>query len=678
MSAAAPHEPPVSARSSRRRLAWWAALIGLLAIAQSLLVWLTMNFEASRAQERVDAVATSVAAELRHRLSADARRVDGLANAAIADADWRSDVTTLMLSQRELTRIERRDPALRITAAVDSSLREPLFSALARDQLDFETDAACAAARRAHAPVYSQSYFVPLPGGLGGEVIDVCTPVTTGDRAEGFVVATVTLASLLDSVESPELARNHELSFVEGDGTRLARSGPTRGAGVFVADRVVDAPGHSLQLHVDSVAGRPDLIPNLATGLVLGLSMLLFGVVIVLARDVRKRARAESALAESLAFRKAMENSVVTGLRACDMAGRITYVNNALCDMVGFEAAELIGQSEDLYWPADRQGTRRPPGAEAMAAPGEGGGSPGHEATFVRKSGERFPVMVFEATLLDGSGQQTGWMGTVLDLSAQRKVEEVSRQQQERLQATARLATIGEMASLLSHELNQPLSAIASYATGSINLMAEAPPDSEGRELLTQAMQRIAEQAERAGRIIKSVHDFVRRREHVREAIRTDRLIDSILPLVRLQARRSGARIQVRIDTPAPSVLCDRTMVEQVLLNLTRNGIQAMDGEQPVRDPELTIEVRQHGPRQVSVSVADNGPGVAEAVAAQLFTPFFTTRAEGMGLGLNLCRTVIEQHGGALDFENLHDASGAPAGARFRFTLPSAPARVSP
>ena len=136
----------------------------------------------------------------------------------------------------------------------------------------------------------------------------------------------------------------------------------------------------------------------------------------------------------------------------------------------------------------------------------------------MRKNGERFAVMIYEAPLVDGQGRHTGWMSAVLDVSAQRRIEDLSRQQQERLQATARLATIGEMASLLSHELNQPLAAIASYASGSLNLMDQ--PDADTPALLRQAMQRVAEQAERAGRVIKSVHDFVRRREQLRESRR--------------------------------------------------------------------------------------------------------------------------------------------------------------
>jgi two-component system sensor histidine kinase DctS len=295
----------------------------------------------------------------------------------------------------------------------------------------------------------------------------------------------------------------------------------------------------------------------------------------------------------------------------------------------------------------------------------------------MRKNGERFPVMIYEAPLVDGQGRHTGWMSAALDLSAQRRFEEVARQQQDRLQATARLASVGEMASLLSHELNQPLSAIASYASGSLNLLnatdaADADSAAELKPMLGQALTRIAEQAERAGRVIKSVHDLVRRREQLHETLSAEQLFESVLPLARLYARKSGTRIELDLPAvpgaPRLRVRCDRTMVEQVLLNLARNGIQAMETTVPPTARVLTLRARQTHPRWITFTIADTGPGVAPEVAARLFTPFFTTKAEGMGLGLSLCRTVIEQHGGALDF-------GPGAGARgteFRFTLPAA------
>ncbi|MFM7506957.1 MAG: ATP-binding protein, partial [Rubrivivax sp.] len=391
-------------------------------------------------------------------------------------------------------------------------------------------------------------------------------------------------------------------------------------------------------------------------------------------------------------LRRAMEDSLPTGLRARDLRGRVTYANPAFCAMVGLTSQQLLGpagaagpgdDAADVqpYWPPEYVPEYRRRLRLRLEGQGHGPNEAreGVETVFMRSDGERFPVMVYEAPLVDGAGRQTGWMSAVVDLSAQRSVEDLSRQQQERLQASARLATVGELASLLSHELNQPLAAIASYASGSLNLMDGGLPeaDPELRPMLRQALQRIAEQADRAGRVIKSVHAFVRRRDQQHESIGAEDLFEAVLPLVRLQARKSGTRIEVRLPTGAarlPSVRCDRTMVEQVLLNLSRNGIQAMEAgtELEQRLLVLAAEPAEDG-RRVVFTVADQGPGIPPDVAARLFTPFFTTRAEGMGLGLSLCRTVAEQHGGALAF----GPGPQGRGTAFRFSLPAARAVVA-
>ncbi len=691
----APSTLTLPAEGAPRRLRHalpWVALLLLLGVAQSMLVLLTVRHETARAQEEAESVATAVATELRRELVRTVQTLQALGFSVAEAPGWRQEAAALLRQRQELRHLEHRNLGLAVQETLDSPYHPPLFSAaeglLPRESLSLEAELVCTAAGRSASPMFSRSYFVPQAGGRGLEVLDLCVPVQHNGRLTGYVVGSFALAGLLDAATTGPQARRHELSFIEGDGTRLARAGVPRGAGLYQAERVVDLPGGTLRLRADSAAGQPSLIPNVTTALVLGLSIALFGVVLMLARDVRRRALAESALAEALAFRKAMEDSLITGLRALDLKGAITYVNPAFCAMVGFSADELraaLPPALPPYWPPehvdeyllrrrsrmDADGLMRREAADRRAAR-EGRG--GFETVFMRKSGERFPVMIYEAPLVDGQGRHTGWMSAVLDVSAQRGVEELSRQQQERLQATARLATVGEMASLLSHELNQPLSAIASYATGSLNLLQDAQGRHEALPpgLLAEALGKIAEQAERAGRVIKSVHDFVRRREQQHETLGADQLLDAVLPLVRLQARKSGTRIDVDVRRNAagqvPRVRCDRTMLEQVLLNLTRNAIQAMETEAtPPAQRVLRLRVQQTHERWVGFHVVDAGPGIAADVAGQLFRPFFTTRSEGMGLGLSLCRTVVEQHGGALDF------GPAPGGhgTEFRFTLPA-------
>jgi len=651
----------------------WLVLIGLVAALLATLVWLAGRYEATQAQTQVERDLGDAVSDIRSAFTRNVQSLQALQAGSTSREIWREQAESLLRERREWVRIEWRDAALGTVVGVNSPFRAPAFERLGRGASQPEVQAACASARRFSGAAYARSYFAPQADGLGLELMEMCLPQITGGQITGYVVATYSLSEVLATLVGPGLTRNQEVAFTEADGTRLAMHGSKRrGSRVFTAQQLLDLPGNTMVLRMDAWRAAPDLFPNVLTALVTTMSIALLAVLYLLGHDTRKRLQVEQDLADALAFRKAMEDSLVTGLRARDLQGRTTYVNPAFCDMVGFSPDELLGRGSPApYWPpdlADEYSRRQ----EARLAAGHAPPREGFESVFMRKDGSRFPVLIIEAPLINASGLQTGWMSAVLDISEQRRVEELSRASQERLQATARLATVGEMASLLSHELNQPLAAISSYATGSINLLQEG--GHEQLDDIEQAVRRIAEQAERAGRVIKSVHDFVRRRDQAREAVAPQALVEAILPLANLQARKLGVRVLTRLEPGLPQVVCDRTMVEQVLLNLARNAMQAMDAA-AVSDPALEIAVRRVSPpagepgkRWIEFAVTDHGPGIPEDVKQQLFTPFFTTKQEGMGLGLSLCRTVVEQHGGFITFE-----PNRPQGTIFRFTLPAAP-----
>jgi two-component system, LuxR family, sensor histidine kinase DctS len=664
------------ARSAWRRWSLWG-LLGVLVLALlGTLVWLAGRYEMSQLQARLEVDTSAAVNDIRGALTRNVQTLQALHSAAPTPASWTAEAGGLLRSQREWLRIEWRDAALGVVAAVDTPYRPPVFERMGRANAQPDVALACASARRVSGPAYAPSYFLPQADGLGLEVMEMCLPLVTAGRQAGYLVATYSLSEILADMVSTQLTRSMELSFVEADGTRLALHGTApRGKRVFTAQQLLDLPGNTLVLRMDSWRGAPDLFPNVLTALVTGMSIALVSVLVLLVKDNRLRLSAERGLADALAFRKAMEDSLVTGLRARDLRGRISYVNPAFCQMVGFTSDELLGHSTPApYWPPELAGEYEQ--RQAIRLAGNAPPREGFESVFMRKDGSRFPVLIIEAPLINAQGSQTGWMSAFLDISEQRRVEELSRASQERLQATARLATVGEMASLLSHELNQPLAAISSYATGSMNLLHTGP---HAVADLETAIRRIAEQAERAGKVIKSVHDFVRRRDEAREAVPAQALIDAIWPLVNLQARKLSVRVQVVVDVGLPTVWCDRTMVEQVLLNLARNGMQAMDRPE-VADRVLVMRVRRaaasewsaRSPDWLEFSVADLGLGIDKAVADQLFTPFFTTKVEGMGLGLSLCRTVVEQHGGYLGHE-----PNQPRGTIFRFTLPARPMTIA-
>ena len=655
-----------------RRWALWGLLAVLVLAMLGTLVWLAGLYEASQVQSRLERDTADAVGDIRSALTRNVQSMQALNAGAPTPVDWTHQAEALLRERRELMHLEWRDSNLKVLAQASTPYRASVFEGEGRDLPHADVSLACASARRASGPSYSSSYFLPRAAGATGlEVVEMCLPLHVGGRNAGYVLATYAMQEILASVVGQQLTRGQEVSFTEVDGTRLAMHGNARrGTRLFTSQQLLDLPGNTVVLRMDSWHGAPNLFPNVLTALVTAMSIALVSVLVLLAKDSRRRQRAERDLADALAFRKAMEDSLVTGLRARDLQGNITYVNPAFCQMVGLSAEELLGRSAPLpYWPpefAEEYRRRQEIRFAGKAPPREG-----LESVFMRGDGSRFPVLIMEAPLINAQGLHTGWMSAVLDISEQRRVEELSRASQERLQATARLATVGEMASLLSHELNQPLAAISSYATGSMNLLrthGHTPADGPDAMLQT-AMQRIAEQAERAGRVIKSVHDFVRRRDQARESVSPQALLDAIEPLVRLQARKLGVQVHTRIEHGLRQVRCDRTMVEQVLLNLVRNGMQAMD-HPGLHSRDLVIEIRRgpDGGRDawVTFSVIDQGVGISEEVARQLFTPFFTTKPEGMGLGLSLCRTVVEQHGGALRYE-----PQLPQGTAFIFTLPT-------
>ena len=657
-----------------RRHALWLALVSLVLALLVTLIWLAGRYEAEQMVTNAEREASDAASDVRAGLT---RNVQSLQALRTTGLQWPQDAQELLRSRREIRRLEWRSVNFQKIASANSPYQQDTPAAEAAsvarstelaliDGASGELQQVCSRSLRQSGPIYAPSHFAPNTSGQGQELMEVCLPILQAGQHQGYVVAVYGLQNLLVELVNPNVRRGHEVAFTEPDGTRLAIHGQARRTGrMFSGQQLLDLPGNTLMIRVDSWRSMPDLFPNVLTALVTLMSIALIAVLALLGRDIVRRLRAERELGEALAFRKAMEDSLVTGLRARDMQGRISYVNPAFCALTGFETYELLGQQAPMpYWPPELVDEYQQ--RQAVRLSGHLPVRDGYESVFMHKNGSRFSVLVFEAPLIDAQGLQTGWMSAILDISEQRRMEELSRASQERVQASARLATMGEMASLLSHELNQPLAAISSFATGTANMLKNAPH--LPKDDVSHALARIAEQAERAGKVIKSVHDFVRRRESIHEDAAPEALFDAVMPLVLLQARKLGVQVQLMGLADQPLVRVDRTMVEQVLLNLARNAVQAMHSTPPDQRV-LRIRVRKlsASPKWLEFSVADQGQGIEDEIAKQLFTPFFSTKADGMGLGLSLCRTVVEQHGGFLRFE-----ANQPRGTVFVFTLPVA------
>jgi PAS domain S-box-containing protein len=257
------------------------------------------------------------------------------------------------------------------------------------------------------------------------------------------------------------------------------------------------------------------------------------------------------------------------------------------------------------------------------------------------------------------------------DITARLRAEEQTAAQAEKAQVTSRLVTMGEMASSVAHELNQPLTAITNYCNG---MVSRVKADSIAKDDLVAALQKTARQAERAGQIIRRIRAFVKRSEPQRQPSHAQQIVDDAVELAGIELRRRNVAIHTYVAQRLPSIMADPILIEQVLMNLLKNAAEAIDGVQlPAsrRHIELRV-VPRHTPEEggvIEFSVTDMGPGLKEEVIARLYEAFFSTKAEGLGIGLALCRTIVESHRGRMRAQNLYNGAQV-VGCRFAFTLP--------
>jgi two-component system sensor kinase FixL len=274
-----------------------------------------------------------------------------------------------------------------------------------------------------------------------------------------------------------------------------------------------------------------------------------------------------------------------------------------------------------------------------------------------RSDGSTFPMELAVGEMFSEEGRF--FVGLVRDLTVRQMTEARLQELQSELVHISRLTTMGNMASALAHELNQPLSAIANYLKGSRRLIEQGDPN---MEKLKDALDKAGDQALRAGEIIRRLRDFVAHGSTDRRAEPLTKLIEEASALAMVGASEKGVRLRLDFAAEADNVLADRVEVQQVLVNLVRNAVDAM-ADSPVRD--LVISTRRRGRGFAVVSVTDSGPGLAPEIAENLFKPFLTTKSHGMGVGLSISRSIVEAHGGEIWAE-----PAAGGGAKFSFTLP--------
>ena len=490
-------------------------------------------------------------------------------------------------------------------------------------------------------PVYTEVYRIS-----NSPQFEVFFPVFQNNQYQGSLVGVYSLNTLLKHLVPWWFTEKYQVRILDADGTTLASKSKVSDAATTLSYTLpFDPPGYGLAFQVTAYRSDSSIAQTLITTLIIALAAAVLVSLWVMRGHIQRRLAAEQALRSEYAFRKAMEDSLTVGMRARDLEGVVTYTNPAFCQMVGFSAEELIDAKPPMpYWaPEDMERIQSIHNSIIDGkAPHEG-----FEVRLMRKDGSRFDALIYEAPLIDADGRQTGWMASIIDVTVRKHAEELARQQQEKLQFTSRLITMGEMASTLAHELNQPLAAITSYNTGCLNKLESGnfSPDE-----LKHALGKIAVQAQRAGQIIRRVHDFVRKSEPKLAPCDLAEVIDDSVGFIDAAAKLLNIRIEREIQGMRPELMADPVMIEQVLLNLMRNGIEAMS-ETPLENRRLTVKLYQKDDH-MQIRVIDRGSGIPLELREKLFTPFYSTKTEGMGIGLNICRSIIEFHRGRLWVED--------------------------
>jgi PAS domain S-box-containing protein len=656
-------------------------------------------------------------------------------------------------------------------------------------------------------PIYSS----PRAQNDASEVLQLHLPLIDKTRFKGDLLAEYSVDAVFRYGIPSEITSKYAVSFHDADGKLLA--------GTFSAEaqkkRTLlpwSSPPNTYELPISPI-GNGMTIRGSAYRTSLGvIGSALFWLVMVLSAitawlllanwgHTRRRIQAQEQLVQETAFRRAMEGSMLTGMRALDMHGRITYVNNAFCKMTGWSEDELVGKSAPFpYWPDEDLDLLKTRLAQELAGQIQPSGI---QFRVKRKDGSLIDARLYVSPLIDAFGQQTGWMTsmtditeptrvreqlaasherftTVLealdasisvaplgsdellfanklyrqwfgkrtqghlqlvqqagvpatprmddaddtvdalaglptdqltdkevesaevflsslgrwlevrtrylswvdgrlaqmviatDITARRMAEEQSDVQAERAQAASRLITMGEMASSVAHELNQPLTAISNYCNGMVSrIKSQQINEAE----LLGALDKTARQANRAGQIIQRIRAFVKRSEPNRTLSVVSTMVSEAVELAEIELRRRNVKLTHYVVPGIPTLLVDPILIEQVLLNLLKNAAESVDmAQRPVAQRIVKLRVAPttvDDKQVVEFTVTDSGSGIAPEVMARLYEAFYSTKAEGMGIGLSLCRSIVESHMGRMKAQNIYNAD-AIVGCCFTFWIPIA------
>lgn len=495
-----------------------------------------------------------------------------------------------------------------------------------------------------------------------GQAEHLVAPITDGTgQPIGELLARYDMADLLQSTDLGWLNHRYQVGFLSELGEVIASTArPSRPPQGTAFDRPLAASRDVTLRLVPYVAPVPWTRNPRTLGLLGGLLVLGSGASLLLRREIRATHRAVADARNEAAWRQSMEDSSLVGLRARDVEGRILYVNKTLCDMVGYSPEELVGLKPPLpFWPPEAVDAMMARNLDTLA-----GGAPrnGYETRWRHRDGRAVDVTIYESRLVNAQGRHVGWMGSIVDIGERKRLEEQDRRHTEVLAQHARLNDLGLLASELAHELNQPLTAIVGFSAGLAKAMEKNPGlDADMR----QGLEAIQRNARKAGDIVHWIRGQTSRSAQERMPTDLNALIRTVVKSRMGYVLSSDIYLSLRLQDDLPLVHLDSVGMEQVVTNLVRNAAQAVSGLAPGQPRRLSVSSQRDADGWLTVTVADTGPGLKGKTLDELCTTFYTTKGDGLGLGLGICRAIVEAHRGQLSARDLNGG-----GAEFSFKLP--------
>ncbi len=733
-----------------------------------------------------------------------------IANKEIWLEQFRGKVQALISQNPELHGVSWIDERKRVRASAanpvqTSNQANVLSKNVAASLTPTESESAFALAKELLQPIYVQRSALIDNQAL----LQLHIPIVVNNQFTGVVLAEFSVENMYRYGVPPEISARYAVSMIDAKGAVLAGSSiPKRNPATQLLpwgrqnieyEVPVSPVGNGLLIRAQAYSTSLGVIGSGLFWLVGALSALTAWMLIGNWRHTHKRLQAQQALIAETSFRRAMEDSMPTGMRTLDMHGRITYVNPAFCQMTGWSEAELVGKTAPFpYWPEEDHATLMGRLKDELNDRITRGG---FQIRVKRKDNVRFDARIYVSPLIDPNGQQKGWMTSITDITEPNRIreqlsasyerfttvlealdasvsvapigtdellfanrkyrlwfndqpntlvsqaaklglpptlpndagmdtvdalagmpfeaisdsetessevfvpaldkwlevrtryltwvdgrlaqmviatditqrhhsQEQAAAQAARAQTASRLITMGEMASSVAHELNQPLTAIANYCNGMVSRI-KAQQISE--EELLNALEKTAKQAQRAGLIIQRIRAFVKRSEPNRSLSDIASMVEEAVELANIELRRSHVRLMCHIEPTLPPLLVDPILIEQVLVNLLKNAAESIvQANRSTEDRRIELRVAAvevENKNVVEFSICDTGNGISEEVMKRLYESFYTTKAEGLGIGLSLCRSIVESHQGRMKAENLYNGADV-SGCCFTFWIP--------